>query len=415
MKSAAVLTLLSTTLAASAGNTDVIVLVHGFFGWGPTELLGFNYWGGVNSIQKELQAAGHDVRIGVCGPVSSNWDRAAELYAYIKGGTVDYGEVHAKKFGHKRYGRTFPGIYPEWGSLRTDGSVRKIHLVGHSMGGQTIRMLLHFLADGDATERQQAGSDVLFQGGMASWVHSLTTVNAPHDGATSVGSAIGPFVSSVAWPFFKGICAINGVFGDDTVYDFKLDQFGLERRSGEGFLSYAGRIENASVWAPDFKDFSAYDLSLAGAREMNAIAQAQPNVYYFSYATIDTEKTYNPLSKCQVPQFLMWEFLKPMAYLMGCNGDDASWWASDGVVNTISQNGPKAGSNDIIVPWAGDKQTLKPGVWNYMGARDGVDHLENVGMGVQKVEDYYKGIVSVVAGLPAQTTHTESAFTGIVV
>merc|ERR1711884_630307 len=77
-------------LSEPIGNQDVIVLVHGFFGWGPSEMLGFNYWGGVYSIAQELKQAGHDVRTAVVGPVSSNWDRAVELYAYIKGGIVDY-------------------------------------------------------------------------------------------------------------------------------------------------------------------------------------------------------------------------------------------------------------------------------------------------------------------------------------
>merc|ERR1719453_2391818 len=102
-------------LAADApSDRAVIVLVHGFYGWGPNEMFGFNYWGGINSIAKELSAVGHDVRTAVVGPVSSNWDRAVELYAYVKGGRVDYGALHAREFDHKRCGKTFPGIYPEW-------------------------------------------------------------------------------------------------------------------------------------------------------------------------------------------------------------------------------------------------------------------------------------------------------------
>jgi len=399
-----VLALLTNLLVvdAAAGNSDVIVLVHGFLGFGPDEMLGFKYWGGINNIAKELQGAGHDVRVGVVGPVSSNWDRAAELFAYIKGGKVDYGAVHAAKFNHSRFGRTFPGIYPEWGTVGPDGFARRIHLIGHSMGGQTIRMLLRFLADGDAIERQQKGSSSLFDGGRVSWVNSISTVNTPHDGTTLCGKALGePFLNVVVWPLLKGICAINGLWSDNLVYDFKLDQFGLERRSGEGFFAYSERIKAASVWDESFKDFSQYDLSVAGAREMNAITPAQESVYYFSYASVDTEKGF--LSKCQVPKLLMWAFLQPLAYLAGCSGDDEAWWANDGVVNTVSENGPKLGSTDVIVA-AG--ATVRSGIWNYMGVRTGVDHLENVGMGVQPVEDYYKAMAATVAALPPRSSNT---------
>ena len=40
---------------------------------------------------------------------------------------VDYGEAHAKEFGHVQYGRKYDGLYPEW-------SVEKpLHFIGHSL------------------------------------------------------------------------------------------------------------------------------------------------------------------------------------------------------------------------------------------------------------------------------------------
>ena len=66
-------------------------------------------------------------------------DRACELYAQISGGTVDYGAVHAEKHGHNRFGRTYSGFAPNW------SETNKVHLVGHSMGGQTIRTLVQLL------------------------------------------------------------------------------------------------------------------------------------------------------------------------------------------------------------------------------------------------------------------------------
>jgi hypothetical protein len=37
-----------------------------------------------------LPNKGYTVLTPTIGPISSNWDRACELYAYLKGGIVDY-------------------------------------------------------------------------------------------------------------------------------------------------------------------------------------------------------------------------------------------------------------------------------------------------------------------------------------
>ena len=100
-------------LLSASGNHYPIVLVHGLFGWGGTEVLGLNYWGGFSSLRDILNNAGYKVYTPSIGPVASNWDRACELYAYLVGGTVDYGAYHSATNGHARYGRTFPGVLPE--------------------------------------------------------------------------------------------------------------------------------------------------------------------------------------------------------------------------------------------------------------------------------------------------------------
>ena len=80
--------------------------------------------------------------------------RLRTLRAVIKGGRVDYGAAHsAKAHGHERYGREFtPDILPDWGE--DPAHTRKLHLIGHSQGGQTVRVLSALLANGDAAERQ---------------------------------------------------------------------------------------------------------------------------------------------------------------------------------------------------------------------------------------------------------------------
>ena len=80
---------------------------------------------------------------------SSVWDRAVELFWQIKGGRVDYGAEHAARHGHARYGRKFAGLYREW------DAAHPVHLIGHSMGGQTVRMLVQMLRD-EVSRRQKS-------------------------------------------------------------------------------------------------------------------------------------------------------------------------------------------------------------------------------------------------------------------
>ena len=110
-------------------------------GWGPDEMAGYKYWGGKNDITNYLKEQGFEVYTASVGPVSSNWDRAVELFYQIKGGQVDYGQDHAKTFGliQKPEAKNFPGLYPEWDKNHP------IHIIGHSMGGQTGRMLQYLL------------------------------------------------------------------------------------------------------------------------------------------------------------------------------------------------------------------------------------------------------------------------------
>ena len=70
-------------------NTHPIVLVGGFSVWGREEIFGLKYWGGTRDLQEDLRAEGFPVLTAAPGPFSSNWDRACEVYAILKGGRVD--------------------------------------------------------------------------------------------------------------------------------------------------------------------------------------------------------------------------------------------------------------------------------------------------------------------------------------
>ena len=128
--------------AIFGNNNYPIVFIHGFFGWGPDEMGGYNYWGGKSNIADLLRQDGYNVFEVSVGPVSSNWERAVEAYTQLKGGQVDYGKGHSNKFGiiQKPEGKVYKGLDPKWGENNP------IHIIGHSMGGQTARMLQYLLS-----------------------------------------------------------------------------------------------------------------------------------------------------------------------------------------------------------------------------------------------------------------------------
>lgn len=383
----------------SEGNDYPIILVHGLAGWGEGEMLDVKYWGGESDIESYLSNNGHTTLTATVGPVSSNWDRAIELYYYIKGGTVDYGAKHAEEHGHERFGRTYPGIYPEW-----DGK-SKIHLIGHSMGGLTIRLLNELLVNGAAEEiayaEEHPDMEVapLFQGGN-DWVHSITSVATPHNGSTFANDDEKvPFIKELVLNF----ASLSGVNQDNLIYDFKLDHWGLKRQSGERFRAYMDRVMNSSIWDSD--DISVYDLTTEGAAKLNERAATDPNVYYFSYTG---DATYKGQGGKYYPLLSMNPFMWDASIHMGSytNNDsnpvvDESWWPNDGLVNVISGKYPLGHDNKPF-----DQQNIQKGVWNHHQVNYAWDHLDYIGLslahgiGIREVNRFYLKMAEQLHELP---------------
>lgn len=361
----------------SKGNEYPIVLVHGLAGWGRDEALGIKYWGGVKDLEKILNNKGYNFLTATVGPVSSNWDRSVELYYYIKGGTVDYGAAHATKHGHSRYGKTFKGIYPEW-----DGN-KPVHLVGHSMGGLTVRGLTDLLKDGSEEEiayhklHPELGevSD-LFKGGQ-DLVHSVTSLATPHDGTTFADddSLMAQFIKELV----LDAAALTGKGTNAFVYDFKLDQWGIRRNVGETFTSYLNRVMSSQIWKS--KDISLTDLSTKGAIENNKWIDTHEDIYYFSYSAQTTNRLL--LTGYHVPNALTNPiFILPSKYIgkftrkESAAGPkiDSSWWPNDGIVNTRSSISP---GGQPKVNYNGKNPRI--GTWNAYPVVQNWDHMDYMG------------------------------------
>jgi len=395
LSACAAFTLAAPALPALAANTYPVIFVHGFAGFGRSELLGYKYWGGLTDLQEQLKTrySNQLVATAVVGPFSSNWDRAAELFYQIKGGCVDYGALHAAANSHLERpentfhnGRTcYPGLYPAW-----DAS-HPVHLITHSMGGQTARMLVQMLAANGAP----ANPSLFPYAVNASWVKSVTTIATPNDGTTLAYRIVDwvPFVQQLV----TGIAGIAGSTGADKLYDFKLDQWGVgPQAAGESFGDYVNRVTSIPLWNSGVKDLSPYDLSPAGAMAENDWVKDQASVTYFSWVTnssytgwltgwsypdLDT----NPLIGAFAgPGFMGnygrdWRPMPPVA--------DSDWYPSDAVVNTIAQKAPTWAMNasglvykrSVVVRDISNGGTPQAGAWNYKGTLGGFDHLDAVG------------------------------------
>lgn len=377
-------------------NNYPIILVHGLYGWGKEDIKNLNYWGGKNDLEKSLNDLGFKTMSATVGAVSSNWDRAVELYYYIKGGRVDYGAAHSKECGHERYGKTFKGIYPEW------DEVSKVHLIGHSFGGQTIRLLTELLRDGDKTEQDyyeshtSEGISSLFLGSK-SWISSITTVATPLNGAT-YANYINESNFSVK-NLFLSAGAIVGLDIFNVKLDLKLEQWGLKRNEEDSIFEYRKRVEESNIW--DSNDNALYDLTTDAASKFNENSKTYSDIYYFSYNGNNSTKSI--LSGYYLPKKLALSSISAIITGRYRSGNklpfgDKSWWKNDGTVSVISAQYP------FGAPHKSDDGIIKKGIWIIYPTMENWGHGDFVGVNSKKnfsdITNFYKKVATNLSNLP---------------
>lgn len=397
------------------GNKYPIVFIHGAGGFEQGELGDLvNYWGVLHDLLQVLRDHGYEVYELKVGPVSSIWDRSVEAFYDLKGGKIDYGAKHSDEFDHLQTTRTLQGKYPEWGEIAADGTRNKVHIIGHSMGGQTARGLVSLLGMVDSEQ----GESRLFNEDLSDWVASVTSISATHDGTTLVPimkkllNEVLKYVTEVDLPydiFIQPLLAIvHTIIGENPIYDLMLDQFSLRPQVNESIWSYLGRTIKSPISWLNSEDFAIWDAQPQGAREVNEWAVADEEVFYFSYSTSATRKLPVPLVNTHIPKLSMLPLLYPVGAMLGFWGQDdgdvdinKDWYENDGVVNTISQNGPKLGSSDVIVEF--NEEDLNPGIWNHMGKLDW-DHGQVIGLNSDwnKVKEFYLNHAALLASLPGE-------------
>lgn len=390
------------------------IFVHGMMGWGEKEkMYAMPYWGMVcGNMVKQLRADGIEAYAPKVSPVGSAWDRACELYAYLTGTTVDYGKAHSAEKGHNRFGRKYESaLVPGWGQPMAGGGIKKVHLLGHSFGGATMRMLAELMENGSAAERAATPDDELsplFQGGHGEWIKSITAISAPHDGTTFT-HAFPKLMVGVTYGVL-GLASIVGNTGATSFYDFHMEQWGLTEIPGN--LTNKANILNIGAIKKivKSKDNVFADLRIDQAMDMNKNIHTSKNIYYFSVAGNGTKDSGDgTFVRDKIMIFAFIPFAKSMGRfpLQSINGADVNidWRPNDGLVSLESARYPHLEPHCTYEDVKG--APLKKGIWHVLP--DAVaDHGTVIGgslsfVGPGKTAPYkktYKYWLNVLENLP---------------
>ncbi|PTG36014.1 lipase [Staphylococcus capitis] len=377
------------TLQAQYKNQYPVVFVHGFAGLVGEDAFTLypNYWGGGKyNIKSELTKQGYRVHEANIGAFSSNYDRAVDLYYYIKGGRVDYGAAHAAKYGHHRYGRTYEGIMPDW------APGKKIHLVGHSMGGQTIRLMEHFLRNGNQEEidyQRQHGGTVsdLFKGGKDNMISTITTVGTPHNG-TPAADKLG--TRKIVKDAMNRIGRLSGSRLLDLNSGFS--QWGFKQKPNESYIEYAERVANSRIW--DTEDQAINDLTTAGAEKLNKMTNLNPNIVYTTYTGAATHT--GPLG-FQIPDVRQLFAMDITSRIIG-RDKNKNVRVNDGLVPVSSSIYPTAQAFKKV---GFLNPATSKGVWQVRPVQNGWDHADLIGLDLPdfkrtgaELGKYYLGMIN---------------------
>ncbi len=351
-----------------------VIFVHGLFGWGADEGIDkkIPYWGATTgNLMEFLSAQGVECYAASVGPISSAWDRACELYARLTGSRVDYGKAHSAKWQHNRFGRTYDEpLFEGW------SSEKKIHLIGHSFGGNTVRVLSHLLTYGDAEEQAatpEAELSPLFRGGQGDLIQSITCICAPHNGSVAFHVMkrykMLPLMKAVVYNYV-GLAGRSKMQGDFV--DFHMEQYGLSDTPGKEDALPMGRAKRK---IKNGEDKVEYDLSPEGAKKINDRIDINPYCYSFSIP-------FNAVvqGKVRHPKNTDFFFLKATSGLIIADNflfrkaDSNEEVMNDGLVEVSSAMHPE---DEPYIDF--DEACIEKGIWNVFPVHEG-DHGTPIGL-----------------------------------
>ncbi|OQS04956.1 hypothetical protein THRCLA_02852 [Thraustotheca clavata] len=311
-----------------------VVLVHGAFGWGQnTPLFGTmpSYW-----PLKELDDINPNYIVVEVGKISSDYDRACEVFYQLYGGQVDYGEEHSTNCGHLRFGATYQPAHPNWGENNP------VHLLGHSCGSTTAIELYQLLC-----------KDHFGVGSNYKWIKSIICICGPLTGSTlSNLLGVGP---DTQLKMLSG----GHIIGSSFALFWKLQEFylpSLKALYNLNMSQWTTVTSWADIFSPNSQLYASHDIcttSLSQKLILSLVwddivpaARLQKNqslidmdkVHLFSVVTSAKD---HPNVLSGMTWFLSL-FTKSMNKHEPFQGFDSRHWANnDGVVNTYSQIYPR--------------------------------------------------------------------------
>ncbi|KAJ9051868.1 hypothetical protein DSO57_1000528 [Entomophthora muscae] len=248
----------------------------------------FDYWGKTKSAIPSATPV-HPSAVG------SLHDRACEIFFELKGGRVDYGKEHSRKFCHSQLGTHHPGLMPEW-----DGS-NPIVLIGKGYGAQTCLYLQYLLA-----------TNFFKCNTSASWIKGIVSVEGSLSGSTLPYLwGLLPGTKTVIHPFsflqfFLGFLHFLLWLDHAPILRLldlvQMEHWSLSQKAGASLWSALfGRSQFAY-----FEDNFFHDYSVEGALWYSKLYHLSPKCIYLNY--IGDSSVRSRVSNYHLPRLSNWRY-----------------------------------------------------------------------------------------------------------
>jgi len=347
-----------------------------------------------------VEVLGAAAVVAELSPYASSHDRAVELFYMLKGGLVDYGDDHSRRYGHSRYGKSWSGRLPDWSELKP------VVLIAHSHGGNTARMLQYLLSIAFFPEHITSaawikaiicvasplnGCPVLHGLGMPLRAHSEEGVVATAAGVQQ-GQQVGGLLSLIRIGQTAGYI-LHWALGDfewaRRFYDWGLDHWMLTRRTGGWAQLWHLIWGDHHILNTD--DTAGYDLTVDGSSRLNELmANLHSDTYYFSLPCTWTRDAGSVVGCRPLPRPTPTFSLVPFgALIASCTPDGkptdrvkgwnaAEWQHNDTVVPLRSQLCPQEGLSEwqettYLDGWNEGDPIPAAGMWHILPTSE-VDH-----------------------------------------